>query len=147
MSMEEENKALVRRYFEEVWSNGDFSHLDELVAPDFVDHSPILGTTPDRNGQRQAVAMIQKGMPDHRVTVELLLAEGDMVADRWVSTGTHTGDLVGFPPSGKTLKMSGMDIFRVENGKIKEVWHEEDNMGFMQQLGVIPAPGQEQRAA
>jgi steroid delta-isomerase-like uncharacterized protein len=137
----------VRRYFEEVWSNGDFSHLEELVAPDFIDHHPILGTAPDRNGQRQAVMMIQQGMPDHSVTVELLLAEGDLVADRWVSKGTHTGELFGIPPSNKTLKMSGMDIFRIENGKIKEVWHEEDTMGFMQQLGVIPTPGQEQQRA
>ncbi len=147
MSTEEENKALVRRYLEECWGGGDHSLLDQMLAPDFVDHSPILGTSPDRNGQHQAVDMILRGMPDHKVTVQLILADGDLVADRWVSAGTHTGEMFGIPPTNKTLKTSGIDIIRVENGKIKEVWHEEDNLGFLQQLGVVPMPGQEQRAA
>ena len=148
MSTEEENKELVRRYLEEGWGKGNHSLLDQLLAPDFVDHHPILGTTPDRSGQHQAVTMILNGMPDHRVTVQHLLAEGDLVADRWTSIGTHTGEIFGIQPTNKTLSVSGIDILRIENGKIKEVWHEEDNLGFMQQLGVIPVPGQgQQRAA
>lgn len=76
------------------------------------------------------------------ITVEDLLAEGDKVVDRWTARGTHPGELIGIPPTGKEVTITGMDILRISNGKIAEIWHQEDMLGMMQQLGVIPQMAQ-----
>ncbi len=143
----EENKATIRRFIEQVWGKGDYALEQQLLAPDFVDHNPIPGMAPDRAGHHQAVEMFQKSVPDLDIKVDLLIAEGDMVVDHWVCTGTQTGEMMGIPPTNKPFTITGMDITRIENGKIKEIWHQEDTMGMMVQIGAIPAPGQPQRRA
>ena len=147
MSTEEENKALVRRFVEEVWGKGDLALEQQVLAPDFVDHNSWYPTDSGPTGHRLAVEMYRRAIPDLSVKVDLLLADGDFVTDRWVATGTQTGELMGVPPSNKSFTVTGIDIWRIENGKLKELWHQEDMMGFMRQIGAIPARGQEQRRA
>ena len=136
----EENKAVVRRYIEELWGQGNMALADELVSRDLVDHNPMPGQSPDYDGHHQVVQMFRAAFPDVQMTLEDLIAEGDRVVDRWTMRATHTGNFAGMPATGKQFTIGGIDISRLENGKIVEVWHQEDIISLMQQLGAIPAP-------
>ena len=138
----EKNKALARRYQEEVWGKGNLSLIDELVAADFVDHSLPAGMDPGFAGAKTAVQGALDAFPDGQWTVEDLIAEGDKVMTRVSWRGTHKGEFIGIPPTGKQVTVSGMYGYRIADGKIAEWWDYSDNLGLMQQLGVIPAPGQ-----
>jgi steroid delta-isomerase-like uncharacterized protein len=139
--MSEQNKAIVRRYGEDFWGKGDLDAADELFADELVDHSPAVpDLAPGPAGQRQALAAYREAFPDLRVTNEDVLAEGDKVVLRWTARGTHQGDLMGIPPTGRLVTLKGIDILRIENGKIVERWAEYDNLGLLQQLGIVPAP-------
>jgi steroid delta-isomerase-like uncharacterized protein len=134
----EENKALMRRYYQEIWHEGNIAAGDELVALDIVDHMPGPDQPPGRVGHDATVAMVHTAFPDAEFTVEDLLGEDDKVVGRWTMRATHTGNLMGIPPTGKSIVMSGIDIGRWENGRLVEIWHIEDIMGMMMQLGVVP---------
>ncbi len=137
----EENKALVRRFEEEVWNGRNPSLVDEFFAASHIFRA--AGSPPlDREGHRQMIAHFQGAFPDGRNTSEELVAEGDKVVQRWTFRGTHRGAFQGIPPTGRQVTLTGISIWRVEGGKIVESWHELDNLGLMQQLGIIPAPGQ-----
>jgi steroid delta-isomerase-like uncharacterized protein len=141
--MSEENKAVVRRYnelFEEFWRTGDVDVLDEVLAPDFVFHQP--GTPPDLESFKQFVPMFRAAFPDMSYTVEDMVAEGDKVVDRLTWQATHQGEMMGIPPTGNTVRVTEMHISRISEGKIVERWGQGDNLGMMQQLGVVPPPGQ-----
>jgi steroid delta-isomerase-like uncharacterized protein len=140
--MSEENKAVLRRENEEVWNKHNPDAVDEIYAPDFVNHSAPPGMPNDREGLKALVGMYLGAFPDHKVTSEFLVAEGDKVVSRWTSTGTHTGELMGIPATGKRTRTTGIAIVRVAGGKIAELWIESDQLGLMQQLGVVPPPGQ-----
>lgn len=140
--MSAENKALVRRFYEEVWGNHSLDALDELVTTDAVDHELPPGLPPGREGMKAFLGMFLSAFPDTKMTVEDALAEGDKVATRWSATGTHTGELMGIPATGKQINVTGLDINRISGGKIVEHWGQFDQMGMMQQLGVVPAPGE-----
>lgn len=136
----EENKAISRRVAEEIFNGGDLDLADELYAPDYILHDPSLPEElhgPD--GLKQYAAMILGAFPDARVTVEDQIAEGDKLVDRWTSTGTHTGDFMGIPPTGRRIEISGITISRFSGGRIVEDWYQSDDLGMMQQLGLIPA--------
>ena len=141
----EENKALIRRYFEEIDAAArgkrDASVLDEFLAPDFVDHDPSPGFAPDSEGLKQAHEHFLAATPDGYHIVEDMIAEGDKVMTRVSAYGTQTGELFGIPPTGKHVRATGIAIHRIANGKIVEHWSEVDNLGVMQQLGVVPPPG------
>ena len=139
--MSEENKALIRRFFEEVWNEQNLDAIDELVAADQVDHSLPPGLPPGREGAKAFVGMYLSAFPDTRMTIEDIVAEGDRVVTRWSATGTHTGELMGIPATGKQVTVTGLDINRYSGGKSVEHWGQFDQMGMMQQLGVVPAPG------
>jgi predicted ester cyclase len=133
----EENKDVVRRYFEEIDRRGDVSVIDEFVSPDFVDHGPSPGCTPDRSGLKQAFEMFRTGSPGtHRV--DDIIAEGDKVVVRVTGEGVHAGELFGVPPTNRAMKVTGITILRIEAGRIVERWVEVDMLGALQQLGVIP---------
>ena len=136
----EENKALIRRYVEAI-HKGNVDEGEEILAPDFAFH--VSGAPGPMNSEafRQLFTRLLTAFPDLRVTNEDLIAEGDKVAGRWITRGTHQGELWGTPATGKQVKITSMDINRVTDGKIAERWHEYDALGMMQQLGVIPAPG------
>jgi steroid delta-isomerase-like uncharacterized protein len=139
--MSEANKALMRRELEEVWNKHNPDAVDEIYAPGFVNHSAPPGMPNDREGFKAFVGINLGAFPDVKVTSDSLVAEGDKVVNRWTAIGTHTGELMGIPATGKRITMTGITIVRVADGKITEFWMESDQMGMMQQLGVVPALG------
>ena len=139
--MSEDNKALSRRFIEEVWNNKNLEVIDELVAPDQVDHALPPGLPPGIDGNKAFIGMFMNAFPDVKIVVEDQVAEGDMVVTRWRATGTHTGELMGIPPTGKKVTVTGIDINRFSGGKDVEHWGQFDQLGMMQQLGVVPTPG------
>jgi steroid delta-isomerase-like uncharacterized protein len=136
----EENKAVSRRVAEEVFNGGNVDLADELYAPDYVLHDPSLPEDlHGPEGIKRYAAMTLGAFPDIRVAVEDQVAEGDKVVSRWTATGTHTGDLMGIPPTGRRVEISGVTINRFSGGKIAEDWYQSDDLGMMQQLGVVPS--------
>ena len=140
----EENKALSRRVAEEIFNGGNLDLAYELYAPDYVLHDPSLPEDlhgPD--GLKQYVAMASEAFPDARVTIVDQVAEGDKVVDRWTATGTHTGEFLGIPPTDRRFEVSGITVSRFAGGKIAEDWYQGDDLGMMQQLGVVPSAEEE----
>jgi len=133
----EENKALVRRYFEEIDEFGDESVLDRYLAADFVDHSPSPGCTPDLQGMKVAFRIFRIGSPGTH-HIDDVIAEADKVVVRVTGHGVHSGDLFGIPPTHREFTSTGITIFRIAEGKIVERWVEIDMLGALQQLGVLP---------
>ena len=137
---EAQNKELVRRYFaaiDEACEAGNADVVDDFLAPDFVEHNPFPGIPPTRDGWKQAFSEFVRGAPGHHV-IDDLIAEGDKVVGRVTAYGRHQGELFGIPATGKDIRVSGIAIWRIQDDRIVEHWHETDQMGLMQQLGVIP---------
>jgi steroid delta-isomerase-like uncharacterized protein len=137
----EENKALVERFVEEFWNEGNMSAADELMAIDAEIHMPS-GEVVDLDGLKGFAATWRGSFPDWHSTFEELIAEGDKVAERWTGRGTHRGELQGIPPTGKRVEAPGSVFYRIVGGKIVEFRGQLDMMSLMQQLGVIPSPQQ-----
>ena len=135
----DENKALAIRYFQEVWEQGDFALEDQLLAPDYVDHNAAPGFPSNRTGHHQFLVHFRAAFPDVRYTMDDLIAEGDRVMDRWTVHATHLGEFLGIPPTGKAVTFWGIDILRIVNGRITDIWHLEDQLNVLQQLGIVPA--------
>jgi steroid delta-isomerase-like uncharacterized protein len=133
MSMEE-NKTLARRWNEEIWNKGNMAAVDELMADNFVWHTPFPGMAPDREGFKQSAGSLS-AFSEVSCVAEDMVAEGDKVAVRWSWSGKHTGDYMGMAPTGKQATMTGISIIHIADGKITAEWDEQDNMGFMAQLG------------
>ncbi|NTW01686.1 MAG: ester cyclase [Oscillochloris sp.] len=145
----EQNNKIATRFFEAVWNRGDFSALDEYVAPDAIDHSTVGGKDKAERGSasfRQIVGMFRNAMPDIKLTIDDMIYVGDKVVHRWHLTGTDKGGVMGMPPSNKSLTFSGTTIVRMADGKIVERWANVDELGLLQQLGVVPPPPAEERA-
>lgn len=141
--MLEENKALSRRWFEDMLNQGKMEAADEIFADNYFDHDPNNPfAAGGREGMKTFAAMYRSVFPDLHMKVEDVLAEGDKSLVRWTATGTQQGELMGIPPTGKSVSITGMDIFRISDGKIVESWTNYDLLGMLQQLGAIPAPGQ-----
>jgi steroid delta-isomerase-like uncharacterized protein len=139
----EENKAISRRFFEEMVNAKQLGVADEIFATDHTYHdpsSPMIG--PGQAGMKQLIDMYIAAYPDLHHAVEDQIAAGDTVVTRWTGTGTHQGDLLGIPPTGKAVKVMGIWIHRLADGKIVESWNVWDTLGMLQQLGVVPAPEQ-----
>ena len=134
----EKNKAIVRRLFEEMMK-GNLAIADELIAADYAQHS-VFGIPNGREGFKQFFMAFAAAVPDSHFVIEDVIAEGDKVVTRLTVTGTQTGTLRGIPPTEKKFSMRGIDIFRVVDGKIVEHWDAVDQLGMLQQLGVIPMP-------
>ncbi|TME14414.1 MAG: ester cyclase [Chloroflexi bacterium] len=140
----EENMALVRRYAEEGWGKKNLAVMDELVAPDMVDHNPIgmMDQHQGAEGVKRTILSLQTAFPDFSLTIEEMLADQDKVALRWTIRGTHQGTLMGIAPTGKAVSWSGVNIFRLTGGKIVEESGMADIAGLLQQLGALPMHGQ-----
>ena len=141
----EDNKALTRRFRLEVFSQGNIAAIDEICDANWTLHVPFdpQGNWPrGPQGMRQLVNLYRSAFPDLQFTIEDEVAEGDKVVTRWTARGTHKGELMGIPPTGRQATVTGITINRMANGKIVEDWANFDALGMMQQLGVIPAPGQ-----
>ncbi len=137
----EENKALVRRLFEES-AVGNLAVMDEVLADDIVDHSAWEGQAPGREGYKQALSYVFAAFPDARTLVEDQIAEGDKVVTRWTIRATHQGEFLDVPATGKQVTVTGISIHRIAGDKIVEEWTNLDMLGLLQQLGAIPQPGQ-----
>ena len=138
--MSEQNKALYRKLIDEVIGNKNLSVIDELAAPNFVDHNPIPGTPATRDGLKQQMEMFLVGFPDLRTSITFLVAEGDLVVGHHTTTGTHQGEFMGIQATGKTIQVDEIHIVRIANGQAVEHWGLADEMNMMQQLGLAQAP-------
>jgi predicted ester cyclase len=138
---QEENKTIARRITEEIWGKGNLALIDELFAPNYVDHNPMPGLAPNREGLKQSVTMMQAAFPDLHTHVDDLVAEGNKVVSRFSGHGTQKDELMGIPPTGKEAMVTGIQICHIVDGKVIEDWSELDYIGMMQQLGVVPPPG------
>ena len=137
----DDTKAIIRAFVETVWNGRQLDRADEIVAADFIDHAPMPGQAPGLEGVKRKWAMYLDAIPDFRITIEELVAEGDKVAVRRTYEGTHRGGpLLGIPATGKRLQFGGISIFRLANGRIAEHWEQLDRLTLMQQLGVLPTP-------
>jgi steroid delta-isomerase-like uncharacterized protein len=140
--MSAENKAIARRFFE-LFSQGDLETIGrELLSPEFVAHFPGMPGPLNLESYRQVGLMFRSAFPDIQDTVEDQIAEGDKVVTRVTSRGTHQGALMGIPATGKRYTISAIVIDRIIDGRIVERWAQFDQLGMLQQLGVVPAPGQ-----
>ena len=140
MAGTEENKALVRRFYAEI-DQGNLAAMDDLVAEDYLDHSPppFPGLAEGREGLKQAFELFWRATPG-RHEIEDQLAEGDKVVTRMTAYGKHEQDLPGIPATGNELRMTATVIHRIEDGRLAEKWSDKDVLGFLVQLGVISMP-------
>ncbi len=137
-----ENKAIVRRNFEDAWNKMNLAIVDELFTPDYIGRfaahpQPVSGI----EACKQFMSGYFVAFPDAHFTIEDMVAEGDKVVARWTVRGTHRGVLAGIPPTGRPITVTGMWILRIAGGKIAEQWGINDTLGLMQQLGVVPVRG------
>lgn len=139
ISIEEQNKMLFRRFIEEFWNQQKLEVADELYgAAAYSPNAPQLPPGPE--GLKQIAQMVFTGFPDFHMTIEDLVAEGDLVVGRYVETGTHQGPVFGIPATGKAVTWSEIGMLQIKDGKIAVCWFLTDTMGLMMQLGVIPPP-------
>ena len=133
----EGNKALIRRFTEEFRNRGDLAVADELLAPDYVLHAGLGPDIHGIEGCKQDIITVRKALPDFHMAIDDMVAEGDKVAYRWTMRATHSGEIMGTPPTGKQVTGWGMTIDRIIGGKIVETWNRYDSLDFMQQLGAV----------
>ena len=137
--MSEENKAIVRRFVEEVWNKGNFSVADQLISVNYSYHdnaTPDFGLGPE--SEKKRANLYRTAFPDLQFTIEDIIAVKETVICRWSSRGTNSGPLSAVAPTGKTIKVSGITISRLAGGKIVEGWVNWDALGMLQQLQIIP---------
>ncbi len=133
----QENKALVRSFYEEVFNNKNLAHVASFVDPQIVEHDLPPGLPAGIEGTRKFIGMYLAAFPDLYITAEDLVAEGDKVAVRFTLRGTHKSELMGIAPTGKQVTVTGIQILRVASGKIVENWVNLDALGLLQQLGAL----------
>ena len=135
----EQNKALVRDFIDSLFTKGDVDAVYEYLAEAFVHHDEPLGQTGDREGMRAVGALVRSGFPDWHSNVHMLVAEGDVVVERFTASGTHEAEFMGVPPTGQTVVLRGINIFRIADGRIVEAWARLDELGILRQLGLVPS--------
>jgi predicted ester cyclase len=136
----EENKAVVRRFFEELLSTENLAVADEILSPGFRFYFAGSPEPIDLESYKEFLVARRAAFPDRRFVVEEMIAEGDKVSARFTMRGTHKGELRGIAPTGREVTMTGIDMIRLSEGKMVEDWVEVDQLGMMQQLGVIASP-------
>jgi steroid delta-isomerase-like uncharacterized protein len=135
-----DNEAIVRRFVDEYQTGGDESVAEEILADDFVDHSPFGPFAPDREGVKQLFAALRVAFPDLRAEIQDQFSQDDKIVTRKTFHGTNDGEFMGMPPTGKQVSFNVIDILRLRDGRFTEHWNVVDAMGLMQQLGAVPAP-------
>jgi steroid delta-isomerase-like uncharacterized protein len=135
----EENKAVVRRFVEEVFNNGNLAAVDQFLAAEYHDANALPGQEPGREGAKRAFSLYQQVFADLRYTIEEMIAEGNTVVTRVTFRATHRGAFLGIPPTNRQVSVPAVHITRLVDGKIREHWSLMDDLGLMQQLGVLPA--------
>ena len=132
------NKNTVTSFVDALFTKGDLGAIDEYLAEGYVDHNPPLGRPGNREGMREAGAMIRAAFPDWHSDLGFCVEEGDLVVENFTASGTHQGEIFGVPPSGRTVTLPGINIWRVRDGRIVERWGQLDDLGLMRQLGLVP---------
>ena len=138
--MSSENEQLVRRAFDELWSQGRLEIADEVFSPDYINHDPAtpnLGKGPE--AEKQIVTLYRNAFPDLQFTIDQMVVAGDFVTTRFTARGTHKGQLWGIAPTKRLVRVGGTALYLVLGGRIAERWAVWDALGLMQQLGVVPA--------
>ncbi len=133
----EANKVTARRFYDEVLNDGVTTALEELAVDDYLEHDPLPGQAAGRPGLEQRVTMLRTGLAPH-FTIEDMVAERDRVAVRWTQSGTHVADFLGIPATGRRFTTAGIDIYRLQDGKLAEHWHVVDQLSLLGQLGLLP---------
>ena len=134
------NKQLVEAFIRELFTEGDLDAVDRYLSPALVNHDPPFPGAPEgREGMRLAAAAFRAALPDWHSEVEALVAEGDLVVERFTASGTHRGELMGVQPTGETLVLRGIQMFRIEQETIVERWGRLDELGLLRQLGLAPS--------
>jgi len=132
----EENRAILRTTYERWWNGGDADSVDDMVADDYIDHSAVVSNR-GKDGLKELIREFHQGFPDMMEELEDAIVEGEKAVGRFRMWGTHTGPFLGIPPTGRRVEITGIDIFRIVDGKIVEMWYEDDLMSMMRQLGVV----------
>ncbi|NWF68389.1 MAG: ester cyclase [Chloroflexi bacterium] len=140
--MSQLNKEIVRRVYVDVQDTGNLAAIDELFAPDVLVHDPFMGDVQGVAAYRQLTMLFQNAFPGHKTTLHTFVAEGDFVAIYHIHHATHTGEFMGLPPTGKTVHVPGLELYRLRDGKIVEFWRHDDDAGLMRQLGMLPQAAQ-----
>ena len=135
----DDNRAVVRRFIDEVFNQGNLSVAEEVLSPDYIHHDPATGEAGSGiDGLEELVNYYRQAFPDFQVTVEDQIATEDRVVERWTGRGTHRGDLKGTAATGKSIQASGISIHRISGGKIAETWTIFDSASMLRQIGAIP---------
>jgi steroid delta-isomerase-like uncharacterized protein len=135
------NKAVLTRFWEEIFNDGNVDVVDEIVAEEYLNHDLVPGEAPGRAGLKQFVLYLRSAFPDLHFTIEQTVADDDKVVVRWRSKGTHKGEFMGVPGTGISTSVTGMAMHRVADGKIVEGWNNWDALGMLTAMGVVPNPG------
>jgi steroid delta-isomerase-like uncharacterized protein len=138
----EENKAVIRRLIEEVYNAGNLDVVDRLVAPEVFNHPAVPEHQHGTDGFKHVIEWVRDIGPDTHYGIDDIISEGDKVAVRMTMSGTHTGTLRGIPPTGKRFSVDYVHWFRLAEGKVAELWAVRDDLTRLQQLGLIPVPGE-----
>ena len=135
--MSSSNKEIAER-FEVAFAANDVATIDELCDPALVDHNPIPDQKPGLAGFKDTIAWYKATFPDSRVSVHHVIGEGDLVATHWTTSGTHQAEVFGVPATGREVTVEGMNLYRLVDGRITDVWTQVDALGLMGQLGALP---------
>lgn len=136
----EANKRLVQRVYDEVINEENKAVIDEIYASDVIVHDPFMGTSQGIGAFKGLLGMFDAAFPHHRVTVEQMTAEDDLVCVLHTHHATHNGAFMGLPPTGKSITVNGIELIRVRDGKIVEFWRKDDDAHMLMQLGILPPP-------
>jgi predicted ester cyclase len=136
-AVSETNKSLVRHFFEGIFNEGDLESVHDVLAADYVDHSPFSAETPGPEGFKRRMDMLRASLAV-RMTLDDLIAERDLVAFRWTMQGKHVGEFAGIAPTGRSVALTGLNLERVADGKIVEHWSEYDRLSLVEQ---VSSPG------
>jgi steroid delta-isomerase-like uncharacterized protein len=135
-----QNQKIVTSFIDALFTKGDLGAVDEYLARDYVDHDPPMGFSASREGMRAAAAAFRAAFPDWHSDIGFYVEDGDLVVENFTASGTQQGEIFGVPPSGRTVSLPGINIWRVRDGRIVERWGRLDDLGLMRQLGLVPQP-------
>lgn len=134
-------RELARRFFEDLCTKAQWNLAPELLAPDIVVHDPQVPNVRGVQGTVDAFKVYKDGFDGAWTIEEIILGENDRVTVRWNGSGTHRAEVMGIPPTGKSVRVDAISVLRVTDGRIAEIWQTWDTLGLLQQLGVVPTPG------
>jgi steroid delta-isomerase-like uncharacterized protein len=142
LDLAERNRQIAYRFYEELWNKGNYDAAPELLHPDHFDHTMPLKDLPQgRDGVIDLMKTFRAAFPDLVMSVDTVIAQGDLVAEVLTLRGTHTGTFLGIPATGRSIEIKSVNLCRIEDGLVRERWGASDDLGMLQQLGILPAPG------